>query len=116
MFCPSCGKPNDDSAKFCSSCGHGFDQPRVNVQDSNWIPQNAHALWSYYLGFTSVFFCILSGIPAIILGIMALKKAKQNPALKGEIHARVGIVFGVLSVLFFLLGFTMIIIGTLTSN
>lgn len=116
MFCPTCGKPNDDSAKFCSSCGHGFDQPRVIVQDSNWIPNNTHALWSYYLGFASVFFCILAGIPAIILGIMALNKAKQNPALKGENHAWVGIVFGVLSVLFFLFSFIMIIIGLSTSN
>ena len=113
MFCPSCGKPNDDSAKFCSSCGQGFNQPRVIVQESNWIPKNTHALWSYYLGIASVFFCILSGIPAIILGIMALNKAKQTPSLKGENHAWVGIVLGALSVLFFLFFVVMAIVGNL---
>ena len=112
MFCPSCGKANDDSAKFCSSCGKGFDQPRVTVQDSNWIPKNTYALWSYYLGFASVFCCIFAGIPAIILGFMALNKAKQNPALKGENHAWVGIVLGMLSVLFIII----IIIGAFVSK
>lgn len=102
MFCPSCGKVNDDSSKFCSSCGQAFNQPRVIVQDSDWIPKNTHALWSYYLGFASCFLCILSGIPAIILGIIALKKAKETPSLKGENHAYIGMVLGGISVLFFI--------------
>ena len=27
MFCTSCGKPNDDSAKFCTSCGARLEKP-----------------------------------------------------------------------------------------
>ncbi len=27
MFCPKCGNPNDDSAKFCSGCGSALPQP-----------------------------------------------------------------------------------------
>ena len=27
MFCTSCGKPNDDSAKFCTSCGAKLEKP-----------------------------------------------------------------------------------------
>lgn len=29
MFCTHCGKPNDDSAKFCTSCGAKLDKPEV---------------------------------------------------------------------------------------
>ncbi len=99
MFCPKCGRPNEDSAKFCSSCGQGFYQPSVTVSDgSSWIPKNTFAVWSYYLGIASLLLCI-SGIPALILGIMALQKAKEQPELKGQAHAWVGIILGALSIL-----------------
>ncbi|MBW3089951.1 PASTA domain-containing protein [Bifidobacterium miconisargentati] len=29
MFCTHCGKPNDDSAKFCTSCGAKLDKPEA---------------------------------------------------------------------------------------
>jgi len=33
-------------------------------------------------------------IPALVLGSMGLKKRKQNPAVKGSVHAWIGIVMG----------------------
>ena len=109
MFCSSCGKENDANARFCSSCGRTIQAPNVVVQESNWIPKNSYALFSYYLGFASVFFCILTGIPAVILGFIALRKARETPSLKGENHAWVGIILGALSVLFLLAVFVMIL-------
>lgn len=118
MFCPSCGNANDDSASFCSSCGQALNrQPRVVVQDgglSVLIPRNTDAIWAYYLGIASLLFCILPGIPAIILGIRALNKAKKTPALKGEVHAWVGIILGGLSLFVFLLFIVLIIVGNLS--
>lgn len=55
--------------------------------------KNPKALIAYYLG-------ILSGLPiiglpigiaAFTLGIMGLKARKQNPAIKGSVHAAIGI-------------------------
>jgi len=63
--------------------------------------KNPHALISYYTG---IFSCILpflgliSGLIAVVLGIMGLKKRSQNPNIKGSIHAVVGICFGLLAV------------------
>lgn len=58
--------------------------------------KNPHALIAYYLGLFSIFPClgILLAIPAFILGIMGLKARKRNPAIKGSVHAWIGIVMG----------------------
>ena len=60
--------------------------------------KNPKALIAYYLG-------ILSGLPiiglpigiaAFVLGIMGLRDRKRNPAIKGSIHAGIGIGCGLL--------------------
>ena len=58
--------------------------------------KNVPALLAYYLGLFSLFPCLglFLAIPALILGIMGLRKRKQNPAVKGSIHAWIGIVMG----------------------
>jgi Domain of unknown function (DUF4190) len=58
--------------------------------------KNPHALIAYYLGLFSLFPCVglLLAIPAFILGIMGLKRVKENPAIKGTVHAWIGIVMG----------------------
>lgn len=58
--------------------------------------KNPHALIAYYLGLFSLFPCLglLLAIPAFILGIMGLKRVKQNPAIRGTVHAWIGIVMG----------------------
>lgn len=33
MFCPKCGKKNDNNSKFCARCGNGF--PELNNVDTN---------------------------------------------------------------------------------
>ena len=58
--------------------------------------KNVPALVSYYLGIASLLPCIgfAFAIPALILGIMGLKKRKANPEVKGSVHAWIGIVLG----------------------
>ena len=60
--------------------------------------KNPKALIAYYLG-------ILSGLPliglplgiaAFVLGIMGLNDRKRNPAIKGSIHAGIGIGCGLI--------------------
>ncbi len=58
--------------------------------------KNLPALFAYYLGLFSLLPCLglFLAIPALVLGIMGLKKRKQNPAVKGSVHAWIGIVMG----------------------
>ena len=58
--------------------------------------KNLPALFAYYLGVFSLLPCVglFLAIPALVLGIMGLRKRKQNPAVKGSVHAWIGIVMG----------------------
>lgn len=58
--------------------------------------KNVPALLAYYLGLFSLFPCLglFLAVPAFVLGIMGLRKRKQNPAVKGSVHAWIGIVMG----------------------
>ena len=69
---------------------------------STLIPyRNPKALAAYYLGFFSLI-CVVGIAPApfaIVLGIMGVLTARAKPEAKGTVHAWIGIVFGVLSLL-----------------
>ena len=106
MFCEKCGQNNDPSARFCARCGSALAAAPIVVNDGGnvFIPKNTLALWSYYLGIASLICCAVTGIPALLMGILALQKAKEDPSLKGQAHAWVGIILGGLSLLFTLLG------------
>jgi len=58
--------------------------------------KNMPALLAYYFGLFSLLPCLglFLAIPALILGIMGLKKRRENPAVKGSVHAWIGIVMG----------------------
>jgi hypothetical protein len=72
-------------------------QPEEGDATGGIIPyKNGPALAAYYLGIFSLLPCIglVLAIPAFILGIMGLKKRKENPAVKGSVHAWIGIIMG----------------------
>ncbi len=58
--------------------------------------KNPHALTAYYLGLFSLAPCIglPLGIGGLVLGIMGLKKRRENPVIKGSVHAWIGIIMG----------------------
>ena len=60
--------------------------------------KNPMALIGYYLGFGSLLplIGIVFTIPAIILGFIGLSRYKQNPVIKGKVHAWIAIIFGFL--------------------
>jgi ABC-type Co2+ transport system permease subunit len=64
--------------------------------------KNPQALTAYYMGIFGLFPAIgfVLAVPAVILGIVGLRKYGQNPVIKGSVHAWVGIVLGGLSMLY----------------
>ncbi len=105
MLCPKCKCENPLEAVACVRCGASLGPapgapPPAPAQDdviTRLVPyRNKAALAAYYLGLFSIIPCVglPLGIAAVVLGIMGLKRAKQNPEAKGKIHAWVGIILG----------------------
>jgi hypothetical protein len=64
--------------------------------------KNMPALLAYYLGIASLICCVVVtpfGIVPIVLGIIGLQKRAANPAIKGSVHAWIGIVLGAINFL-----------------
>ena len=113
--CPVCGHANPPAARTCTACGErlapartadrkarepedpfGDDGEFDEEGDSTGgvIPyKNPPALIAYYLGLFSGFPLIglPLGIAAFVLGIIGLKKRRENPKVKGSAHAWIGI-------------------------
>ena len=47
MFCPRCGKENDDKAKYCQACGNGL-QPAVTPSPATGVARYA-AFWERFV-------------------------------------------------------------------
>ena len=94
-----------------------YPQSQVTQGDATGgvIPyKNPKALIAYYLGIGSLLIFPL-GFVSVILGFMGLADRKRNPAIKGSVHAWIGIVLGGLSVLCGGALIVMIIIGMMSS-
>jgi hypothetical protein len=95
-----CGKQIAAAARKCRYCGEVFEAPEAaeapeGDATGGVIPyKNVPALIGYYLGVFSIIPCFPIGLAAFVLGIMGLKKAKQNPEVKGKVHAWIGILAG----------------------
>jgi hypothetical protein len=77
---------------------------------STVIPyKNVPALIAYYVGVFCIICPPLLCFPAIILGVIGLRRVKENPEIKGTAHAWIGILSGS----FFLL--LSIVVGVLVS-
>jgi len=90
-------------AEFADSLGHQQPAaaPEGNSGVSTLIPyKNVPALVGYYLAIFSGLGLLcppagfLLSLPAFILGIIGLKKVKNNPEAKGKVHAWIGIMGG----------------------
>ena len=100
MYCTKCGKVIPEQTQFCTHCGAPQTLGECVDNTNSWIPNNTMALVSYYLGIASLLCGLLTGIPAIITGIMGINFARQNPTAKGVVHAWVGIVLGGIALVF----------------
>lgn len=75
--------------------------------------KNPHALIAYYLGLFSLFPVVgfLLAAPALVLGVMGLRRRKRHPEIKGAAHAWIGIVMGAIFTLVWGAAIVMIIVG-----
>ena len=63
--------------------------------------KNPPALTAYYCAVFSLvpILGFVLAIPAIVLGVIGLRKRKANPIIKGAVHAWIGIILGGLTTL-----------------
>lgn len=80
--------------------------------------KNVPALLAYYLGIFSLIPClgIFAAVPAFVLGIIGLRKRKQNPVIKGSAHAWIGIILGGLFTLIWGAAIAMMVVGGLANS
>jgi hypothetical protein len=123
ILCNRCGEPAHPNQYQCLACGSLLHAPLPQHAPDNTLgglipTKNAKSLWAYYLGFLSLFACIplvgiLIGLPAavaaLVMGIKARRYAIENPEAKGGIHAWVGILMGLASLIVGILLQTMMI-------
>lgn len=80
--------------------------------------KNPKALAAYYCGVFGLISCFLVlgifGIVPIVLGVKGLKYAKLHPEAKGQAHAIIGIVLGVIEVVSFLAAIVVVIVAVAT--
>jgi len=107
MFCNRCGSKVADDAGFCPNCGMvlksaGQALPPAGPPGSlNHVHprQEGKALAGLILGILALFFSIVTGIPAIILGHLSLAEIKKSAGqLAGEGMAMAGLILGYISV------------------
>jgi len=97
--CPVCGERIKTAARKCRHCGEEFDQVETPETEGDstggLIPyKNPSALTAYYLGLFSLLPCFPLGLAALFLGIKGLLAVKKNPAIRGTVHAWIGILMG----------------------
>ena len=122
--CPKCGddpQANPYQAPNASSTERAAKASDNNEGDATGgiIPyKNPKALIAYYLGIFSGFPVIgfFLAIPALVLGIMGLRDRNRNPAIKGSIHAGIGIGCGAFFMLLWGAAIVFIIIGIATNG
>ena len=91
MKCPKCGTENPDGAQLCRSCSWVLTSTATQAPSAG-AKTSGLAIAALVLGILSPFTCLITAIPAIILGIVALVKiSKSAGQLKGNGFAIAGI-------------------------
>ncbi len=93
-FCPACGQPAPDAPSLPEP---DIYRPPTGDGDATGglIPyKNMPALFAYYCGVFSLIPLFPIGIVAVILGIIGLRAYKRQPAIRGRVHAWIGIILG----------------------
>ena len=92
MYCAKCEAENPDDAQFCISCGASFTA-NPTAAEPIITKTSGLAIAALVCAILSVFTCLLTAIPAIILGIVGLVKINNSGGrLKGTGMAIAGIV------------------------
>ena len=105
MFCPKCGKENNEGENFCVACGTQFEnsqpveQKQVEVvsTEPKKCSKAKSSFWTAIVGL--IIAGIICGTYAIVSGIQALKELDASKEMTGKGMATAGIVIGVLDVI-----------------
>ncbi len=95
--CPRCGARlatdamDDEATILCAACRHSFVfRPSTDVRKFS-----RKAIASLALGIASIVFWCLAGVPAVVLGVLALIEIRRHQdQLKGRQFAIAGIIIG----------------------
>jgi hypothetical protein len=91
MFCPKCGTPNPDDAQTCRSCSCLLTSAS-NIAANQPPKTSGLAVAALVLAILAPFTCLLTLIPALVCGIMALTGINKSAGrLKGKGLAVAGI-------------------------
>jgi prepilin-type processing-associated H-X9-DG protein len=92
MYCTKCGTENPDDAQACSSCGWVLTSISTTAP-APLAKTSGLAITSLVLAILSPFTCLITSIPAIVLGIVGLVKIEKSAGkLRGRGLAIGGIV------------------------
>ena len=102
MQCPKCGYNNPDNAQTCQSCN-------LDLTEKPPQPPKAKtsrlAILSLVLALPSLFFFILTGIPAIIIGTVSYNLIKDS---RGKLKGRPISIAGMILSVLFMCGFVLL--------
>ncbi len=93
MYCPKCGMENPEGARICVSCGMMLGAAAPMPQEGQQaVKTSGLAITSLVLALLSPVTCLITALPAIIFGIVALVKISHSAGrLKGMGLAIAGI-------------------------
>lgn len=98
-YCPYCGTEVDVHAAACPECGHPHPGGAPPVPQA--APQtDGFAIASLVAGIAGFAIWILGGVAAIVFGIVARTRIRDDPSRQGSGLATAGIVLGGVSLLF----------------
>jgi hypothetical protein len=99
MYCPKCGTQNPDNTQSCNTCGAILTSSPTTSAPPITPKTSGLAIAALVCAILSVFTCMITTIPAIILGIVALVKINNSAGrLKGSGMAIAGIVGPVVAI------------------
>ncbi len=97
MFCPKCGETNKSNAANCIKCGYVLPVGVGGADSLTGILPTHTSGWAVAAGYLGLFSVLGFAAPfALVCGIIALRKLKQNPGLRGHVRAWIGIILGAL--------------------
>jgi hypothetical protein len=105
---PLIAPPPGSLPQYSQSYAQQYQPPAArNEAGYGIVPyKNGQALGGYYMGCLSFILPVLAPV-AVILGILGLRRAQHEPGVKGQVHAVIGIISGLLAAgLWMLLAFS----------
>ena len=108
MFCRFCGQPNDDNAKFCSSCGSNLEesvsvqgQPNLEAQPVSAAPvkTSGKAIAGFVLSLSGILIAaLICGTLGLVFSCMAFKEINERK-LRGRGLAIAGLVISIVDII-----------------